>query len=391
MAHILFTWELGEGLGHLRPIQHAAALLIERGHAVTVAARDLRHTDNLFSDGIQLLPAAHLQSPVDTPISPAWSFSQLLHNCGFAHAKYLRPLVTAWQNIFRLCQPDVVVFDHSPTALFAASAFPFAKLMSGSGFMCPPPGVPFGVFSPDTLTAQCAASIDDCERQLREVVNSVGQGLGCRPVNHISEIYSDCKQLLTTVPVLDHFGARGDGNYAGINPIAPGGAPQWPEQPGKRIFCYLKPFERLPALVHALAMAAQPVIFFGARQQDFAAIDTPNIRFSTQPVDLNLVSEDCDFAILNGNHDSCAQLLSLGVAVLNIPLFREQQLFCQRAQATGACLTADVDDLDDIIAKMNRMVTEPGFREQAKAFAASNSGIPNSNPLVNAIETLLND
>lgn len=391
MAHILFTWELGEGLGHLRPIQLAAERLIQRGHRVTLAARELRNSDGLLAAGVQLLQAPYLQGGVDQQISPTWSFSQLMHNCGFAHSEYLRPLTAAWLNIYRLCRPDIIVFDHSPTALFAASALDLPKLMSGSGFMCPPPGKPFGVYSPQRMDEACARAIDECEDRLREVVNSVADSLGCRRIEHIGEIYSGCKQLLTTVSPLDHFGPREGADYVGINPVVSGVQPDWPDHPGKRIFCYLKPFDLLPALVQSLATAAQPTILYGVGAQYFAGIDAPTIRFSSQPVDLKQVSEQCDFAILNGNHDTCLQLLAQGVPVLNIPLHREQQLFAERAAATGSCLTADRHDLDGIVAAMNRMATDRGLKQQAQAFSAANPLVVGGNPLGDTIENLLRD
>ena len=84
-----------------------------------------------------------------------------------------------------------------------------------------------------------------------------------------------------------------------------------------------------------------------------------------------------------------SQLLSLGVPVLNIPLFREQQLFSQRAESTGACLTADRHDLDEMIAGMNLMAADSRFARQAKAFAASQPVATNGAPLIGAIEHIL--
>ena len=50
LANIVFTWELGSGLGHVGPFYPIAQQLIERGHSITLLVRDRKRTERLFHD-----------------------------------------------------------------------------------------------------------------------------------------------------------------------------------------------------------------------------------------------------------------------------------------------------------------------------------------------------
>ena len=133
MAQILFAWELGGGLGHLTPLVPLVRRLRECGHRVVAAARDLSRIDTLFA-GIDV---TYLQAPVKMARSadqfdPPRTFAHILHNNGFAQPAELRAMAGAWRSLYRLVDPDLVVFDHSPTALLAARDLPARPPLCGS-------------------------------------------------------------------------------------------------------------------------------------------------------------------------------------------------------------------------------------------------------------------
>ena len=121
MATILLTWELGGGLGHLVNLLPLAKGLFERGHRVVAALRDLSRAEDVFG-GVEVtyLQAPVINRPVFQIIEPVRNFAQLLFNNGFSDPAELKIMSRAWLNLYEYVRPDLIVFDHSPTALLAA-------------------------------------------------------------------------------------------------------------------------------------------------------------------------------------------------------------------------------------------------------------------------------
>src|SRR5262245_34668387 len=118
MAKILVAWELGGGLGHLTPLVPIVERLRDHGHRLFAAVRDLSGIDTVFAG----LDVTYLQAPVKVSkspdrIEPPRTFAHILHNSGFARPAELRAMAEAWRSLYRLVEPDLIVFDHAPTAL----------------------------------------------------------------------------------------------------------------------------------------------------------------------------------------------------------------------------------------------------------------------------------
>lgn len=376
MKRILFTWELGVGLGHIVPIKQRCARL--QAHELYVALRDLRHAATVFKDtNTTLLAAPFLQSPVDRPVEDTLCYAELLHNVGFADARLLGGLVNAWRALFDLIRPDVVIFDHSPSALLAAKAYAFRKVLCGSGFICPPPTKPLGVFFPEAIRQQDLQRIERAEDDTLNVANKVLAADGQRPLSSLGELYGQADTvLLTTRPEFDHFPQRDRSRYLGVNPSPPGKAPQWPAVQGKRIFAYLKPFKKLPVLLESLKRSGQPVIVYSndIDRNLLAQYQSGNMRFEFEALDLQQVADRCDFAIVNGNHDTSCQLILSGTPILVLPLQREQQIFGRLIAGGGAGIVADPDDDDRFIEALNLIASDNRYRQAALKIAGKYSG-----------------
>src|SRR5271157_887693 len=135
---VFLTWELGAGLGHLINLVPLARGLRLRGHGVFCALQDLSRAGRVFGD----IGVSYLQAPIATKtpatfIDPQRTFAHILHNRGFGELCELRAMAAAWRNLFELAAPDLIVFEHSPTALLAALGLPAKKALIGTGFFCP--------------------------------------------------------------------------------------------------------------------------------------------------------------------------------------------------------------------------------------------------------------
>ena len=120
MGTVLIAWELGDGLGHLMQLAPIVRGLAARGHTVFAALRHLGRAEAMFGRGVSLLAAPWAQTPVERQVLPPVTVAQVLNNMGWHDADHLRSLCGAWRSLYALVRPDVVVFDHAPTAMLAS-------------------------------------------------------------------------------------------------------------------------------------------------------------------------------------------------------------------------------------------------------------------------------
>lgn len=147
MRTILFAWELGAGFGHLMRLAPLARALSACGFRVYAALRDLNMAHGIFDPAVMLLSAPYriVMSP---PSRVADNFADVIAELTFADDGVLHAHASAWRNLFELIKPDLIVFDHSPTALLAARGLAARKVVIGNGFLVPPAGDVFPPLRP---------------------------------------------------------------------------------------------------------------------------------------------------------------------------------------------------------------------------------------------------
>jgi hypothetical protein len=371
MATFLLTWELGQGLGHLVNLRPLAEGLRTRGHRVALALQDLSRAKAVFpSEQIEFF-----QSPLKqwrmADAGPTLSFAHVLRDNGFDDASKLAGLAEAWRSIIRSVQPDVMVLDHSPTALLAARGFTAKRVLLGTGFFCPLDESPLTCLQP-WLHADPAALVAE-ERSVLATMNSVLSSWQLPPLQRVAQLYyPHDEHLLVTFSELDHYGVRPGQRYWGAWQSGFGKAPVWPAGTGKRIYAYLKPFQELPALLELLARSGMPTIVYsgGIAENLQRRFSTPTLRFEHDPLDMQKVGRECDWAILNGNHGTLVALLMAGKPTLHIPIHVEQALLVNALIRMGAGLGASPADPRHIEAQFRQMLVDTQCAAAAQAFAA---------------------
>ena len=260
MAKVLLAWELGAGKGHLVNLLPLAQGLRAHGHRLFLALRDLAHAQTVFGG----LGAAYLQSPYKagpprTPIFVPRSFAHLLYNVGFGDPPELEILVAAWRNLFEMIDPDLIVFEHSPTALLAARGCRARKVVLGNGFLCPPDSTPWPDLRP--WMPPDAEVIVRGEELVLKNVNEVLRLAGQPPLERLAQLYAEVDDvLLTTVAEFDPYEDRSGARYRGPWLPTGGETPTWPAGHGPRIYAYLKSFPALPQLLTLLRQRGHPTI-----------------------------------------------------------------------------------------------------------------------------------
>jgi hypothetical protein len=143
VARIFLTWELGGGSGHLVPMRPIIQGLIRRGHSVVAAVRDLSRAAAILGDcSVRLLQAPFKMGSAGNEMPTPMTLAHLLHNVGYSNEVELRVLVHAWRALFELASPELMICDHSPTALLASRGFLMRRIVLGCGFLCPPDQTP---------------------------------------------------------------------------------------------------------------------------------------------------------------------------------------------------------------------------------------------------------
>jgi len=188
-------------------LQPIARGLIEGGHRVFAALKDLSRAGQIF--GPKVLP---LQAPTKTRspqrhIVNACSFAHILHNSGYESVGELSAMVVAWRGLFALARPDLMIFDHSPTALLAARGVNAKKVIVGSGFCIPPDESPLPNLRPWVKID--LARLREDEQRVLATMNRVLKNLRQPPLERITQLYSEVDDtLLLTYPELDHYPNR---------------------------------------------------------------------------------------------------------------------------------------------------------------------------------------
>ena len=392
---MLCVWEQGSNLGHLSNLRLPIERALRQGHQVVVAARELHNIPKLLGG----LPLHYLQAPFRQPQSapdtaPFPSFTHLLARQCFTSVDELAMYLRAWRSIFDLVRPGLVLFEHSPTALIAAHAYPFKKAVVGSGFTVPPALpqaaaslLPFAPFPGTSNRPEVLRGLLHDDAEVLKLINLALQQLGAPPLASMHAIYAQADaRLLMTWPLLDHFGARAGETYIGFEPAQARAAPQWPSAGGPKVFAYLQPFPALELLLKNLQDAQVCALLYirnlpeTLRQKYGSA----HVRFADAPVDLHAVAAQADWVINHGNHSTAGHFLACGVPQLLIPLYQEQLLLAQNLAQPGAAVLA-FQDQNGFAQAVAELTTQPKYRQQAVALA-THCGPYDTARLANAID-----
>jgi hypothetical protein len=373
MANILCCWELGAGLGHLRRLAPIAAYLRGTGHDVNLASRVLRPVGALFGDNLNRVYQAPFQfGPSSEAIQPTVGLAHVLNNVGFGSEDGLLALVRAWHVLFDASKIDVVIADHSPTAVLAALTAGIRCITVGTGFELPLFDQPLPSFRPH-LNRTAAASLEQCERTICSNINALLARYEKPPLRFACDLYASAVgNFLITFPEFDHYGERPNFTYYGIPIEACGAAPVWPSAPGPRFYAYLKPGPRLAEFFVGINASSVSMLVYHSNLPrhivDQASSD--KIHFTSEILDLNAVANTADFALLNATHTTMAQFLLAGVPCVLAPLHPEQRLVAEAVRAFGAGVIVDYGNEKQMLAGVRQVLSDKRYRGAAAAFAA---------------------
>lgn len=369
MTHILIAWELGEAFGHFARCLQLAQGFVTRGHRVTLTLKDVRlPAGQTTAPGITVLPIPLTR--LSGTNSPPVNYADVLRVSGFTSAQDVAARLNAWQGLFSLIRPDVLIADHAPTALLAAQLSDIPHLSIGNGFAIPPDISPWPSIRPCEAVSDQALVI--AETQLNHVLAVAQHALGHTKTVSARNLFG-AHDILDTFAELDHYGERQGGRYVGpIVSLPKALRVDWQSKQELHVLAYLRPaIPGFSAFLQALAQLDAEVLCIvpGMHPEAAKRCASRSLRIALTPLDLLPLLECADLALGYGNSGFSTQALLAGVPLLMRPRHVEQALFAHRVEALGAGkLLSGRIDADTITASLQELLWNPTFRQAAQAF-----------------------
>jgi UDP:flavonoid glycosyltransferase YjiC (YdhE family) len=363
----LLVWELGRGLGHIHRLLPVARELRARGHRVVFALRELTEANQIAAalPQTEIVPAPFFVPDGSTAVRRnSATYADMLHECGYAKAADLAPLVALWQGLLDSFRPAVVVADHSPTAVIAAAGL-VPVVVIGSGFAVPPAGVPFA-----TLYPPAADGVEAREEAVLGSIREVRGALGLTPPTRTEELFSWAETYPCSLPELDPY--RAVRRAPAIGPMhrlphpvpAAAGAPEF-------VFGYLAGDDpRVPRLLRSLAGAKVPCSLY-VRQAPppwAEALAGTTVKLFDAPRNLSEIVGAASAVLHHGGVSTTETALAIGRPQFLLPRYVEQGLTTESIVRLGCGLNlaAETDDWGKAIRKALR---EKVGRAQSRGIA----------------------
>lgn len=372
-ASILFTWEIGQGFGHVLPLIPMAREFKAQGHKVTFALRDVRSVGAMLQgEGFNVLQAPFHPDkffPAEGP--QPQSMADVLTIFGFTSHQHLSGMRAAWEGILQAVRPDLVIASYAPLSLLCARQHGIPTILMAMPFELPIDQHP----SPAWRGGELTYSMDG------DVINTVNGVFGGAQVSSVHQIFSANKTYVMSFPELDFFGPRLQVNYCGalfVNDVGP--SPQWPQgETGTeaKIFTYLNtelPYlDQIRQAIHRSKLRYCVVL----RDASPALLDTwraPNVSITNQIQRLNETLSQCDAVFNFGNLGLVYASLLAGKPMVFYVRNLEAMLTARQVTRLGAGLLPHPPTPENVIQALQAVIDQPQFAANARQFADRHSG-----------------
>lgn len=384
-------WENGGGFGHVAQMRPIARALTERGHQVVMSLRDVVETAPMLKEErYPIFQGPHWSRPAPNnsrgrPFSAA-TYSDILAVSGFANANDLAAMVRAWDAIFEIVRPDIVLSEYAPILVLAARGR-FPTVLFGNGFVTPPADLPVypplqSNIEPIMAQEQVLAVVKEVQRQRRAPVPETLPG-----------IFACERRFPCTFPELDPY--RGVRRETLLPPLSDRLSPL-PPPSSPRFFAYLAAdAPGITTVLSALAKSGVPGGLFlrSPSQRLKEALSKTAITVYDEPQPLPEVLREASFVIHHASLGTTEACLSAGRPQLVVPRDLEKALIANslRALGVGFAIRREMKE-DAIIETIRRFSNDKPSRERATAVAAeiaARGPSPGIGPIIAACEELL--
>ena len=391
MSRFLFTMLPANDLGLPTRMVPIARALADRGHEVAVFNPAPAPQKLIAEARLKALPMP--ATPMPAPVmdlallSTAWDVEHFF--AGFyTQEEFVRGTLAAYLDVVRSYAPDMVVDSFDPLMCLAARALrvPLTTVLQGNfhpasrGFLWWEDQRPSGLPS--------SAGI----------INRVAADHGLAAIDRCADLMAGDLSLIVGTPETDPVAADAEVTYIGAIVFQRGDSalPDWVndlsgEQPviwvysgNPRYAPVATPIDSIVvirAALEALADAPVQVVLTTGYQdlpEEFGALPK-NFRHAAY-VPGPLMAERSDLVVFHGGHSSVMTCLEAGTPAVIIPTITERESNARRLASLGAgevvmpATGADGEkrvDVAEFSIKVNRVLSEPKYRQAAQRIAAS--------------------
>lgn len=373
MSRVMFCWELGDDYGHLGKFHPVVVELSHRGHEVYIVAKDLSKVEYFYwPDSVKIIQAPEWKKRLGKP--PATQcFADILLMRGYEFPASLKPVVRAWMHLFDLIRPDVIVLDHSPTALLASRGRKIPRMITSYSFVTPPAGTP-----PISMRPWEAIDVDrmiKSESMVVTTMNQLAAELNIPSLTYASDIFDVEKVVIYGYKEVDVYRTlRKTEIYNGaLIPKNNFSKPVWPYAAATKIFAYLKYGNPQSEIMLSIltALQANVVCFYsGAKPIDYEKYQSPYMHLANTPFDINAMYQQADVVVCHAGGGMVYSALYYGCPMILLPLQLEQYNTSHilDTMKIAILLSKDISS-DDALKKVNAFFTDPVYRENAAIFS----------------------
>lgn len=368
MANVVLCSEYGRGSRYLAKLADYAVELQAQGHAVRLVCRDVHTAHQLREfERVSLFPAPSVELDSNTLSSQAderpLNYSSVLLMNGYRDVQSLVPLLRCWLHYMATLDADLVVADHSPTALLAGKLLAIPCIMTGSGYTVPPKQHPMPSVAPWRQTESSSqpdsegdantrddnnADLHFEDEKLLHTLNLALQELNFNNIKltEVRQLFEHAAQWLITLPEMDHYQAR-DVPYV-VRWLNRNNQqdPLWPYGPGDKIFVYMDASApHLPSLLTQLKELGDPVLAVIANVSDAfqAEYQCGTIKIQSEHVNIARVAEQSKAIINHSGHNLVYELLRMGLPSILLPSNPENMLLAYRLAEQGLAFAGPTD------------------------------------------------
>ena len=354
MRHIVYCWELGEGLGHMMALTKIVQQLIAQGNHVTCILKDLTHASRMLKPlGATWLAAPRMWSS-NKFITP-YNHADILHNTGYGSVESVVALLVAWRTALAVLKPDRVVCEYAPTALLAAKSLDLDVVCIDSGFSMPPLSAslqnPMVPIRPGATTAELLGA----EARTLSIVNHALAETGLPSIPAFSGLFRE-KVWYRNWCEFNHFAPHSPERHLGqVFGDSGGIKPMWPEGHGKKLFAYLKPQHprSVEVLKTAISRGYRVLAYLPGFAKDVVSDLMTSGRLAASPLPYRLAElpDDVEVGIWHSPTGAVARCLDSGMRMIFLPMHPEQLLASYAIRRAGlpAYVSTCAEDWSDVL------------------------------------------